>query len=424
MSGPQKFRIDYHYARMHWANQESLNGSKYIDSQQDVVSTFDTTSFRDGASNPNYRREIRLGLSATTDITGTAVKDSPGYIQGIAQTTRIDANKNVWVSAVQVQGIPPTGRPSNAGIVPPDIQSQVLARATSKFVEQLKSAQSSIEAGQDLGEIKQTIEGVLHPMQGLRNLTLSYLVKQKKLIRKYRRKPGAHAKALADTYLEYTFGWKPLALDIAEGCVALSNLERMSDSQYVSAGSSITYAGSRVGYTPFGIQCLVIIGSMLETSKFSVKLYGSVRRRLVNGRIPVAQSLQLLPQDFVPTVWDLLPYTFVVDYFANIGDIVRAASFHQADICWANRTFRTSTKRVYSWGGNSAPPPSDGHFDTNNAGSGSSTIEVVNMSRFPLNPDTELIPPLVFHIPLSKKPWQNIGAMITSFLATPEKVPR
>lgn len=53
-------------------------------------------------------------------------------------------------------------------------------------------------------------------------------------------------------------------------------------------------------------------------------------------------------QEFVPTVWELIPYSFVVDYFTNIGDVVNYA--YSANLNWVYKSasFRQLTQIVKS----------------------------------------------------------------------------
>jgi hypothetical protein len=59
-----------------------------------------------------------------------------------------------------------------------------------------------------------------------------------------------------------------------------------------------------------------------------------------SGPIAVQQSWGLGTRDFIPTIYELIPYSFLVDYFVNIGEILNAWSFNQADLAWHNDTNR------------------------------------------------------------------------------------
>ena len=53
-------------------------------------------------------------------------------------------------------------------------------------------------------------------------------------------------------------------------------------------------------------------------------------------------------EDFVPTMWNLLPYSFLVDYFVDVGGILNAITTDISAVRWVSetqlRTNRTSYK--------------------------------------------------------------------------------
>jgi hypothetical protein len=48
------------------------------------------------------------------------------------------------------------------------------------------------------------------------------------------------------------------------------------------------------------------------------------------------KALGLDVRSFVPTLWELIPYSWAIDYFTNIGDIVYGASYGGCDVMWAS----------------------------------------------------------------------------------------
>jgi hypothetical protein len=44
------------------------------------------------------------------------------------------------------------------------------------------------------------------------------------------------------------------------------------------------------------------------------------------------------PEAFVPTLWELAPWSFLVDYFVNIGDILSGWSYGRTNLGWSNTT--------------------------------------------------------------------------------------
>jgi hypothetical protein len=57
-----------------------------------------------------------------------------------------------------------------------------------------------------------------------------------------------------------------------------------------------------------------------------------------SGQISLAQDWQLVPSKFLPTAWDLLPWSWMADFFTNVGDIIRGLSFVSGNLCWIEET--------------------------------------------------------------------------------------
>lgn len=111
-------------------------------------------------------------------------------------------------------------------------------------------------------------------------------------------------KRLADHWLEYTYGWKPLVQDIWE---ALEALRRRSIDP---VGKVKRY--SHTNYYPRRA------GSGKDLPKKRARGYVSGRVR--NPGVHLLNGLGLLNPALL--WWELLPYSFVVDWFLPIGDIL------------------------------------------------------------------------------------------------------
>lgn len=43
-------------------------------------------------------------------------------------------------------------------------------------------------------------------------------------------------------------------------------------------------------------------------------------------------------ENFIPAVWEVLPWSWLADYFLNIGDIIQAGVTNTSAVTWINRT--------------------------------------------------------------------------------------
>jgi hypothetical protein len=362
-----------------------------------------------GSLNPYHKDQIRRVVGATTPCDGSYVK--------ILQHPFVDHFQQLdWPFVYQhnfaFTGSPTSIIPSPVDQIPPlDTMSKVDNRATTQFLQKAKSELSSFESGQDIGELHQTIESIIHPMKSLREHVLSYFASVKKLKHKYK-KVVSLKKAVADTYLEWTFGWNPLVMDISDGIVGLTRTR---------LPYATVEAHAKDYHSPFERTDQEVTsptrfyGTTYVKCSYQSRLKGVVRVYHEKQPPSVQQELQLLPRDFLPTAWDLLPYSFVADYFANIGDIISAWSFPSSQLAWVNKTSRrvTSFTQVYfsDKGAWLTLPPDPAASRKDDFSSSNFSMEVVSFQRRSVDP-SDLIPSFQISLPVSSKPWVNMAALL------------
>jgi len=374
-----------------------------------------------GSQNASWRRIIAAGQDATTQANGVKYHIENGtdfsYTYHATSTNvNILSDRNQKGARTHGNLGPNLVFPNPFAFNPANYFPDTRNRAIRKFLESAKSARSSFESGQDLGELKQTIESLIHPMKSLSDLTLKYFSSLKKAKRRYPRARDLR-KALSDSYLEYRFGWRPLALDIAD---AISNIDRRRMSNVASCFGSATDTRQldHIGpdpYQPFPETFLSLETYVL--AKYQIRIKGAIRLNLDDqGNIPLAQSLQLSTlNDFAVTAWDLLPYSFVVDYFTNVGDIVNSLTFPTSDLTYACMTEHFTITNSYNI--ESVPIPSDVNWNYDDTGTLSGTnprFIATRFTRSSVSDSLDLVPTVRFSLPVSSRPWENIAALISS----------
>jgi hypothetical protein len=140
----------------------------------------------------------------------------------------------------------------------------------------------------------------------------------------FRNKGGLHhSKTLAENWLELQYGWKPLLQDI-EGVIAglktLSLANRSVQTIYASANATNTINGLLRDDT--GGNPKVVCGSyrFITTSRTKFSIRYTVADHLVAF---LAQTGFTNP---VNLAWEILPYSFVVDWFLPIGPLLESFS--------------------------------------------------------------------------------------------------
>lgn len=216
-------------------------------------------------------------------------------------------------------------------------------QAKTNMIKELRRAQTSFQGGVFLGELRETVRAIRNPAQSLRRGLDSYLTALKQRRSRIKGKnPASRRAALRDilggTWLEYSFGWKPLLSDIDDAAETLANHMVRSDSL---ARREVFAEGQTSGVWPRSSSSvsngpLVITYYRRIHEKFTVKYYGQVD--VANPHKVGYRKIGLDLSNWLPTAWELLPWSFLIDYFTNVGDIITAATTLRSSVRWMART--------------------------------------------------------------------------------------
>jgi hypothetical protein len=300
--------------------------------------------------NPGWRARIRAGLDVLSPYTGTYVKleleDGGIRTEQLASnpTTGVQPKKHYYANyGCSIDALDITGYNGYALPAASDMES-AKQDAVSHFYSNLREHQTQFEGLNFAITIGGTISAIRHPAQALVDAIAIY-GKTAARIRNAARRRGskkvmrdAH-NLIGDLWLEAVFGWKPLIGDIESAAEAAAsiNFEVPRDTKVsgkgkseTSANASIPKNGMRIGGVYSDTDGTL---SIIATEKSSVRVTAMVRPpALVAGtnEFKTQQKLGFTFDAFVPTLWDILPYSFLVDYFSNIGDILNAYTVDQS----------------------------------------------------------------------------------------------
>lgn len=151
----------------------------------------------------------------------------------------------------------------------------------------------------------------VHHEIALRNrYSSSWVKRSKKWVKKWtlrrRSNPGRYKRsgAAADAFLEYSFGWAPLIKDIVTATQILSNTP-----QGAFKGSSAHLVAERISIQTGGT-------TRIETILIFMAQMGA-QVSVDNPNLWLANQLGLL--DVAGTAWELIRFSFLVDYIFNVN---------------------------------------------------------------------------------------------------------
>lgn len=427
-SSQQRWRTGSVSACFSWPSDELVN-------VQLVVPDLGGTVYAKGEM-PGWRQRIAKGLNATTllDAEYTKLVYVPGHIY-LGKWCGGSVNR---FGFYQYDGDLLKGH-TTAWAKPPAaptvVDDKTRDEALQRAIKNARQKQNHFRGGNFLAELGDTLRGLRNPAKGFRNLLDTYHRNARRRVKRAvgrrpipvsqrdfrdleRDKPDvarAAQRALSDSWLEANFGWTPLISDTVDAYHALRALSaRVPLARFFGRSSNDdppTYASSSVSH-----QITTLTFNVRTLKRYECTFYGAVKVRTDCPQSAQAvEEFGVRTRDFLPAVWEAIPYSFLVDYFSNIGEIIEAASFPRSDIAWMARTYRNhsirSTEQV------ATVVPSSPAFPANNSNKVFSfTPSRVEWDRTYVNRTAysdSIVPALRFEIPGSGdwKKWANITAL-------------
>lgn len=320
-----------------------------------TAGTFTLTRTRTGTALPNWRTIIAAGGNATTALTArweSGYVDSGGmkvtYIGTNISPTQIAGYENITRADPARTG----GSPTRVTYYPPAVSSTFADNmARSKFYKKLRREAVQFSAPTFLGELRETLQMLRRPASALYGKSKGYL---DALSKEKARSPKDWTKRLSGLWLEHSFGWLPLINDAKDAAEALGRLVTGGNRKSVISGSYqdfidrtqamddyqkgyLRYRFCTGGFNDWRASCKL-------TEEIIVRYKAKVENTVAMTTWDNWALFGFTPSELIPTAWELLPWSFLVDYFTNVGDVLNSAVTDAKKVCFVNKTVRSVTR--------------------------------------------------------------------------------
>lgn len=189
----------------------------------------------------------------------------------------------------------------------------------------VRDASYTLDLLTEFFERTDTIETIIRLIRAAIRPLQSFKDKVRRLLAS---KPADLAREIADLWLQYRYAISPLIYSIQDAIQVLEEQEKVflkHNSMRTSYGEFPSHPGS---------------GIMYDTGSYTVKWSATSKARYGSNAL-----IDRLGFDPLTTAWELVPYSFVVDWFINVGDYINAKTFSLFDFS-EERKFCVSTKIV------------------------------------------------------------------------------
>lgn len=385
------------YAITDVSHSTDSSGTSY-----DTSTSLIRENFRFGDDRPNFAQVIADGGNATNWLHGVLynVKIQPGFVKGVC--TQCGPGAQEQISTFCGLGINWVDNDDNS--FPADLQLESQAIARQRAWTKLSELQSgSFNGYAFLGEFSETVKLLKNPLKESIKLTRDLLSVRGK----------ASIKDFGDLWLQYRFGILPLLSDINEiNQIIQQKAEERIRERYrfygkASRSDTTQYQNGSPGFIAAGYG-------------FTDKIYDAetiirlgIQTSLLDGSSDsYSRALQTLDiSKVLPGAWELVSWSFLIDYFVNVGSIISASSTSSTVLSWSSEsnvstiTHRTTvTDWISTW--------PEG-FEIIASQPKTVTIKRREVIR---QGGTLEIPPLTFTLPGSDIRLKNIAALLTKFL--------
>lgn len=291
-----------------------------------------------GESIPGWKQRKAAGLSVTTGLTGVSTVLKKRKVLTYHQT-----GINSWKGYnAYLSGFHPLPALPWAQNVSADwsITAKALNDAAMDIHEQISAARSVFNGPTFIAELHEVIQLFRKPVQTLFGETMHFgreVVRLKNKLEKVKHIKSQYvqrdyAGQLSDAYLKYKFGVEPLGKDLGDYAIAIDQLANTLGSRTSVRLDARAQVFEPVDEVVYGVpDATYATQRVFRTKVADVRLHGSYRPR---PDLSAYSRFGFNLPDLVITAWEVLPWSFILDYFLNVEAVLRAQVQSTADVSW------------------------------------------------------------------------------------------
>lgn len=314
-----------------------------------------------GSNNPKFRMLIDSLQSATGSMTGVRqTARIPNFVvRYTVRNTQDNDPKTAIKARVYKNAIMPItpyyGNPFN-----PSLLTDCESRAAQQILNRIRGEAYRFSGPTFLGEFHKVVHSIRHPYETLLSTMSSYIGQvdrnHKRLLTLAQRRKGPRKKPSIDeinkmigkTWLEFVFGMLPLMSDMEKAAKALAEFltpKPRTNKVFASATNENPWPDQ---YTTFGDVDISHLQRIIVKDKYQVYYTVGMKAEFTGNPMSAERLLSLSGfrlEEVVPTMWELIPFSWLADYFTNLSDLINNATVSMVNVVYVSHASITECKR-------------------------------------------------------------------------------
>jgi hypothetical protein len=278
------------------------NGSLVVDTTP-IKGAIGTT-VRNGVQNPNWKLFVRQRIDASTVYTATHCNLSQrGSIKAVV---RNDGPRWIAHHSGYLPVSPFAFNNCDSAVIADIANAKIKAKIASDKADFAVLSNLLEDVYEFRGSIYRTLDSIQSLLNGIGSI-LKHGVRANSQV----------LKDVAELWLSWSFGINPLISDtIALGSAIDEILNRKNHTKHFQAAHSGDCIGSLKGsYSEMGIKYDYVISQLQNNS---CKFIAAIDFKLLSSN-DYRNHFHLHPTDIIPMLWELLPWSWLIDYVTTAG---------------------------------------------------------------------------------------------------------